>query len=55
MTKNIIISVSSETASAFDNLLLEKRNKIQNFLSLQLETALKCKQSLLKIIVNICE
>lgn len=55
MTKNIIIPVNSETANTFNNLPLEKRNKIQNFLSLQLETALKSKQSLLEIMDEISE
>jgi len=55
MTKNIIIPVNSETANTFNNLSLEKRNKIQNFLSLQLETALKSKQSLLEIMDGISE
>lgn len=53
MTKNIIIPVNSETANTFDNLPLEQRHKIQNFLSLQLETALKSKQSLLEIMDEI--
>lgn len=55
MTKNIIIPVNSETANTFNNLPLEKRNQIQNFLSLQLETALKSKQSLLEIMDEISD
>lgn len=55
MSKNIIIPVNSETANTFNNLPLEKKNQIQNFLSLQLETALKSKQSLLEIMDEISE
>lgn len=55
MSTDITIPVNLETASTFNNLPLEKRNQIQNFLSLQLETALKSKQSLLEIMDEISE
>jgi len=55
MTKNIIIPVNLETANTFNNLPLEQKHKIQNFLSLQLETALKSKQSLPEIMDEISE
>jgi RNA recognition motif-containing protein len=55
MTKNIIIPVNLETANIFNNLPLKKRDKIQNFLSLQLEIALKSKQSLPEIMDEISE
>lgn len=55
MSKIINIPVKLETAIAFNNLPLEDRTKIQSFLRLQLETALKSKQSLLQIMDEIAE
>jgi hypothetical protein len=55
MNTDITIPVNLETANTFNNLPLKKRNQIQNFLSLQLETALKSKQSLLEIMDEISE
>lgn len=55
MSQVISIPVNSETASTFNNLPLEERHKLELFLGLQLQTALKSHQSLLEIMDEISE